>query len=84
MFTVFYSFNFRIPAISAIAAAVALLRGRARRAFCYYLRAVGPGSRRRLVNHWRRKPNHQGIRLAGQMVLDPRFTRWHPVLGAWR
>ena len=81
MFTVFYSFNFRIPTVSTVAAAVVLLRGWAGCAFCYYLRAVGPGSRRRLVNHWRAKSYNKIVRLAVQVVLYPRFAGWHPVLG---
>ena len=81
MFTVFNSFYCRIPTLSTVTAAVPLLRGRARRAFCHHLRRVGPGSRRRLVNHWRRESYNKIIRLAVQVVLYPRFTRWHPVLG---
>ena len=81
MFTVFNSFYSRIPALSTVAAAVALLRGRACCAFCYHLRRVRPGSRRRLVNHWSRESYNKIVRLAVQVVLYPRFPRWHPVLG---
>ena len=81
MFTVFNSFYCRIPTLSTVTAAVHLLRGRARRAFCHHLRRVGPAGRGCLVNHGRAKSNNKIVRLAGQVVLNPRFTRWQPVLG---
>jgi len=81
MFTVFNSFYSRIPALSTVAAAVALLRGWACCAFCYHLRRVRPAGRCCLVNHWRAKSYNKIVRLAVQVILNPRFTRWHPVLG---
>ena len=44
---------------------------------------VGPGIVA-LPNHWRREPDNKIVRLAGQVVLDPCLTGWHPVLGVRR
>ena len=72
----FYS---RIPTLSTASTLAALTWGWTRRASLNNHRRVWPGVVA-LAHHWRTEPDHQVSRCPVQLVLDPRFTRWQPVL----
>ena len=80
MFAVTYYFYFWIPTHSTAATLAALLRRRTARASLYNHRRVGPAVVA-LPHHWRAKSYNQVFRLAGQVVLDPRFPSRQPVFG---
>ena len=80
MFTVTDNFYIRIPTLSTASTLAALRWGWTTRASLNNHRRVWPGVVA-LAHHWRTEPDHQVNRCPVQLVLDPRFTRWQPVLG---